>query len=169
MPNAANAVNIQNTIASHFILRPLSSAYIGPPIIVPSCDFTLYLIASRPSLYLVAIPRKPAIQHHNTAPGPPRDTAVATPMMFPVPIVAAREVASAPNWLTSPLASGSFLNDILIAVKIFLCGNLRTMVRNRWVPNRSTIVGHPHSAAEICSTKPLREKCNGTNGIIFKF
>ena len=129
IPNAAMAVKMQNSTASHFILSPLSRAYIGPPIIVPSWLFTLYLIARSPSLYLVAIPKKPANQHHSTAPGPPRVMAVATPMMFPVPIVAANEVASAPNWLTSPDDPSSLVNESLIPLKIFLCGNLRIIVR----------------------------------------
>ena len=43
------------------------------------------------------MPRIPVIQHQNTAPGPPRATAVDTPMIFPVPSVAARVVASAEN------------------------------------------------------------------------
>ena len=45
----------------------------------------------------VAIPKMPVIQHQNTAPGPPRAIAVPTPMIFPVPIVEASAVASAPN------------------------------------------------------------------------
>ena len=120
IPNAAIPVKTQKSTASHFIFNPLSRAYIGPPIMVPSGVFTLYLIARSPSLYLVAIPKKPAIQHHSTAPGPPRVMAVATPMMLPVPIVAAREVARAPNWLTSPDALSSFVKESFIALNIFL-------------------------------------------------
>lgn len=41
------------------------------------------------------MPRIPVIQHQKMAPGPPRATAVETPMMFPVPSVAARVVESA--------------------------------------------------------------------------
>ncbi len=43
------------------------------------------------------MPRMPVIQHQNTAPGPPSATAVETPMILPVPSVAARVVASAEN------------------------------------------------------------------------
>ena len=39
------------------------------------------------------MPRIPVIQHQKMAPGPPRATAVETPMMLPVPRVAARVVA----------------------------------------------------------------------------
>ncbi len=91
------AVKTLNKTANHFIFSPLSNAYIGPPIIVPSSVFTLYLIASKPSEYLVAIPKTPVIQHQRTAPGPPSATAVATPIILPVPIVAAKDVAKAPN------------------------------------------------------------------------
>src|SRR5574344_204092 len=110
---------MQNNTASHFILRPLSKAYIGPPSMVPLFVLTLYFTASKPSEYFVAMPKTPVIQHHRTAPGPPRATAVATPTILPVPIVAAREVARAPNWLTSPCESLSFVTDILMALNIF--------------------------------------------------
>ena len=97
IPNAAMAVKMQNKMPSHFCFSPRSSAYIGPPSISPLDVFTRYLMARSPSAYFVAIPKTPVSQHQNTAPGPPNATAVATPMMFPVPIVAASEVASAPN------------------------------------------------------------------------
>ena len=95
-------VNIAKSTPSHFIFAPRSSAYIGPPSIVPSEVLTLYFTASSPSEYLVAIPKSPVSQHHSTAPGPPRATAVATPTILPVPMVAASAVAKAPNWLMSP-------------------------------------------------------------------
>ena len=97
IPNAARAVKMQNKIPSHFCFNPRSRAYIGPPSISPLAVLTRYLMASNPSAYLVAMPKTPVSQHQNTAPGPPNATAVATPMMFPVPMVAASEVASAPN------------------------------------------------------------------------
>src|SRR5438477_11820658 len=50
----------------------------------------------------VAIPKTPVSHIQSTAPGPPAAMAVATPTMFPVPIVAANAVVNAPNWLTSP-------------------------------------------------------------------
>ena len=65
------------------------------------------------------MPNTPVSQHQSTAPGPPSDTAVATPMMLPVPIVAASAVASDPNCDTSPVASGSRVTESFIAVKIF--------------------------------------------------
>ncbi len=119
IPKAAKAARTQKATARNLLLTPLSSAYIGPPIIVPLAVFTRYFMARRPSLYFVAMPKSPVSQHHSTAPGPPRETAVATPIMFPVPIVAARDVVNAPNWLTSPSAFLSFLNDMPIALKMY--------------------------------------------------
>ena len=87
----------QNNTASHFDFNPYSNAYIGPPDISPRSLVTRYLIARSPSEYLVAIPKTPVNQHQKTAPGPPNAIAVATPMILPVPIVAARAVASAAN------------------------------------------------------------------------
>ena len=144
MPNAAIAVNPQNNTASHFWPKPRSRAYMGPPSMVPSLVLTRYLMASKPSLYFVAMPKRPVSQHHSTAPGPPSATAVATPMMFPVPMVAASDVARAANWLTSPLASLSFLTDILMAVNILRCGTRNLKVKNRWVPKSNIIMGQPH-------------------------
>ncbi len=125
MPKAATAVNRANNTASHLQCRPRSSEYIGPPSILPDGIFTRYLMASRPSLYFVAMPKTPVSQHHNTAPGPPNEIAVATPMMLPVPMVAARAVAKAPNCDTSPVAPLSWLTDSRMAVKILRCGKRR--------------------------------------------
>ena len=86
---------------------PRSRTYIGPPAIEPFGVVTRYLMASTASAYFVAIPKTPVSQIQRTAPGPPAATAVATPTMFPVPIVAASAVVSAPKWLTSPSPSRS--------------------------------------------------------------
>ena len=143
MPMAAHAVKKANKIASHFNFKPRSKAYIGPPNIVPSGILTRYLIASNPSLYLVAMPKTPVSQHHSTAPGPPSATAVATPIILPVPMVAASAVASAPNCDTSPLAPLSRVTESLMAVKIFRCGKASRTVKKRWVPSNKIIMGHP--------------------------
>ena len=144
IPKAAMAVKTQKTTPSHFMPRPRSRAYIGPPIMRPLALRTRYFMAKSPSAYLVAMPNTPVSQHQSTAPGPPSDMAVATPMMLPVPMVAASEVASAPNWLTSPRASGSFFTDRRIAVPSLRCGTFSRNVRKMWVPSKSTIIGHPH-------------------------
>ena len=54
------------------------------------------------------------------APGPPRATAVDTPTMLPVPIVAARVAERAANPLISPSDEGSDLTDRLTAFPICL-------------------------------------------------
>ena len=119
MPNAATEAKIAKSMDNHLTFNPFSSAYIGPPNILPSAVFSLNLIASKPSPYFVAIPKIPVSQHQSTAPGPPRLTAVATPMMLPVPMVAASDVARAANWLTSPSESLSFFTERRMAVNIF--------------------------------------------------
>lgn len=43
------------------------------------------------------MPRIPVIQHQKMAPGPPRATAVETPIILPVPSVAASVVERAPK------------------------------------------------------------------------
>ena len=116
MPNEANTVNSANSTPSHFMPRPRSRAYIGPPSMVPSSVLTRYFTASSASLYFVAMPRTPVSHIHSTAPGPPRLTAVATPTMLPVPMVAASAVVSAANGLTSPAAPFSAVTDRRMAV-----------------------------------------------------
>ena len=118
MPNAAIAVNKAKRNPILRQPKPRSNVYIGPPCMRPLSDFTLYFIASKASEYFVEMPKTPVNQHQNTAPGPPNATAVATPMMFPVPIVAARAVASAPNCDTSPFCDLSRCTDRRMAVNI---------------------------------------------------
>ena len=93
MPKEARAAKRAKRIPNHFHPNPFSRAYIGPPSISPRLVLTRYFTARRPSAYLVEIPKTPVSQHQNTAPGPPRAMAVATPMILPVPMVAARAVA----------------------------------------------------------------------------
>ena len=145
IPKAARDVKIQKIIPIHFSPNPFSSAYIGPPIISPEAFFVLYFTAIKASAYLVDIPSIPVSQHQNTAPGPPKATAVATPMILPVPMVAASDVANAPNWLTSPLAFLSLLKDSFIAFNKYSCGNLNFIVKNKCVPSSMIIIGHPHT------------------------
>ena len=65
---------------------------------------------------LVAMPKMPASQHQNTAPGPPRAIAVPTPTILPVPMVEARAVAREAKGLISPSPPGSGVSDRRIAV-----------------------------------------------------
>ena len=57
------------------------------------------------SEYLAAIPKIAEIHIQNSAPGPPRWIAVATPAMLPTPTVAASAVDSAWKCDTSPCSS----------------------------------------------------------------
>ena len=57
---------------------------------------------ARGSEYLVAVPTSAAIHIQNKAPGPPATIAVATPTIFPVPIVAESAVHNAAKLDTSP-------------------------------------------------------------------
>ena len=143
VPNAAMAVKTANKTPILRHPKPRSNVYIGPPCMRPPLDFTLYFMASKASEYFVEMPNTPVSQHQSTAPGPPNATAVATPMMFPVPIVAAREVASAPNCDTSPFCDLSRWTEIRMAVSNLRCGKRRRMVRKMWVPSSSTIIGQP--------------------------
>ena len=118
IPNAATAVSAAKTTPSQRCPRPRSSAYIGPPAMVPSGMTTRYFTARRASPYFVAIPKTPVSHIQSTAPGPPAATAVATPTMLPVPIVAASAVVSAPNWLTSPAPSLDVCSDRRMAVGV---------------------------------------------------
>ena len=90
------------------------------------------------------MPNTPVSQHHSTAPGPPSAMAVDTPMMFPVPMVAASAVASAPNWLTSPSLPLSGVTLSRIALKVCRCTKCSRTVKNTWVPNSITSMGTPH-------------------------
>ena len=76
----------------------------------PSASIRRYLIARKPSENFVAIPRRAAIHIQRSAPGPPESTpmAVATPTIFPVPMVAESAVHSAAKLDISPLPPFSF-------------------------------------------------------------
>src|SRR5574344_185809 len=94
---AAIEVNTAKRLAAHLQFKPRLSTYIGPPSILPLGVVTLYFTDSNASEYFVDIPNTPVSQHQSTAPGPPIETAVATPIILPVPIVAAKAVAKAEN------------------------------------------------------------------------
>ena len=116
MPNAATAVRTAKITPSHFAFIPRSRTYMGPPPMSPDGVTTRYFTASTASAYLVAMPKTPVSHIHNTAPGPPAATAVATPTMLPVPMVAASAVMRAPNCETSPSPSLSRRKEMRMAV-----------------------------------------------------
>lgn len=76
------------------------------------------------------MPKIPVIQHQKMAPGPPRATAVETPIILPVPRVAARVVANVAK--TERLFPFFFFDGVTerrIAFKIFFCGTRSFMVK----------------------------------------
>ena len=81
---------------------PFFMVYIGPPLISPFALTSRYLMASIHSLNLEVRPKAAEIHIHTRAPGPPETMAVATPTIFPVPMVAASAVVSAEKGDTSP-------------------------------------------------------------------
>ncbi len=74
----------------------------APPDTVPSGRTWRYFTASVTSANLVLMPRNPASTIQNAAPGPPSDTATATPPMAPSPTVPDTAVDSAWNGVASP-------------------------------------------------------------------
>jgi hypothetical protein len=60
-------------------------------------------------------------------------------------MVAAKDVANAPNWLTSPVEPSSFFTDNRMAVPILRWGNFNLNVRKICVPNKRIIMGQPHT------------------------
>ena len=88
--------------------RPCSIMCMGPPCGLPLSSRPLYMIASTPSWYLVAMPTSALTHIQNIAPGPPITRAMATPAILPRPTVAATTPASACTddiW-PPPLCSG---------------------------------------------------------------
>ena len=74
----------------------------GPPHRLPCRSRPWYRTASTTSAYLVIIPTRADTHIQNTAPGPPRVMAEATPAMLPTPTVLPRAVAMAWKGLTPP-------------------------------------------------------------------
>ena len=76
--------------------------YMGPPHSSPRAFFCRKRTASKHSAYVSAMPVRAVSSIHTRAPGPPAVSAVATPTMFPVPMVAARAVISEANGESAP-------------------------------------------------------------------
>ena len=137
--------------------------------ICPSSATTRYFTASRHSEYLVAVPRRAAIHIHRRAPGPPATRAVATPTIFPVPIVAESAVQSAAKLDTSPCSPDFSLALIrrMAWGSFMICSPFRRIVRKIPAERIRTIRGIPHTrsstvvntlliASNICSYLSLR-------------
>ena len=128
--------------------------YIGPPDISPSSFVSLYLIASIHSENLVVNPKAAEIHIQTSAPGPPRDMAVATPTIFPVPIVAARAVIKAEKGDISPvplfLVLASLLNTLFKAYpKLRHVKNPILIVKKIPVPTKSINITGPQTKSSI--------------------
>ena len=67
----------------------------GPPDILPSANFSLYLWDKVTSTNFVVIPKKAVIHIQKIAAGPPKKIANATPPIFPVPMVPDKAVVKA--------------------------------------------------------------------------
>ena len=106
------------------------------------------------SAYLVAMPKTPMIHIQKIAPTPPETTAVATPTMLPVPMVAESAVVSAPNWLTLPSACESFANESLMPVKSLRWMKPVRTVIYRWVPTSTMMSGSPQSQPSTAEITP---------------
>ena len=109
-----NAKNQPSTLPSALFLMAFFMVYMGPPDISPSALTPRYLMASMHSLNLDVRPKQADIHIHTSAPGPPDTMAVATPTIFPVPMVAASAVVRAENGEISP--SPVFLRASLLNV-----------------------------------------------------
>ena len=131
--------------------------YIGPPDISPFSLTSLYLIANIHSLNLEVKPKQAEIHIQTKAPGPPATMAVATPTIFPVPIVAAKAVVKAENGDTSPsprlLVLASLLNVLFSAYPKFLQGlNFNLIVRKIPVPTKRINITGPQTKSSIFDT-----------------
>ena len=157
----ANRANSQPSTAPSFLFfSPFFIVYIGPPDISPFSLTSLYLIANIHSENLEERPKQADIHIHTNAPAPPETIAVATPTIFPVPMVAARAVVRAENGETSPVPRlfvlASLLNVFLNAQGRFLqVRKLHRTVRSTPVPTKRTSITGPHTKESICDTMLL--------------
>ena len=99
----------------HFRPSPSTIIYIGPPCVSPASSFPLYITATVPSKNLVAIPTTALTHIQKMAPGPPMDSATATPAMLPMPTVAAMALVSASNEEICPAAPSSLTRSAAMA------------------------------------------------------
>ena len=105
------------------------------------------------------MPTSAVIHIQNNAPGPPRNTAVATPAMFPVPIVADRAVINALNGVIWPSPSSGLrpLNSNEKPVPIRKMGiSFSPTCKNSPTPRMSTSINGPQTTALTAPTIELR-------------
>ncbi len=160
IPNDANIVNNANAparkAAKPLCLKAFLIVYIGPPTTSPFSLVERYFMASAHSAYFVEIPNAAATHIQTRAPGPPETIAVATPTIFPVPIVPANAVIKAENGEISPFFPLVFLDSGLTIAfnedgSIFQGTNLNFTVRKIPVPTKSKSVIGPQTTLSIPS------------------
>ena len=120
----------------------------GPPAISPRSSVVRYFTASSPSAYFVAMPKNAAIHIQKMAPGPPTFTAVATPTMLPVPMVAASATQRALKLEISP-------------APLFFALRIRESARGRcttWISARRTVRRMPVPTSSVMSGTPQRNE-----------
>ena len=151
MPRDAPTANRANTAPSLppcFRPKAASSAYMGPPTHWPCRSRRRYRTARKLSAKMVAMPNRADSSIHTNAPGPPAARAVATPTMFPVPMLAARAVIRAEKGDTPsrPVRRASRPRAERRAKPSRRQGSSRIRtVRNTPVPSSSARVPGPHS------------------------
>ncbi len=144
------------TAAIFLFLNAFLIVYIGPPEKSPF-SFTLrYFTASAHSAYFVEMPKAAAIHIHTSAPGPPITIAVATPTIFPVPIVPASAVINAEKGEIAPFSPFVFLESGL-TIAFRELGSMRQginfslKVRDMPVPTSSIRVNGPQTMLSALS------------------
>ena len=152
----ALATALAATIGTGNIIGVATAIALGGPGAVFWCWITgVFGIATKYAEGLLAIKYRVQTPTGKMLGGPPRAMAVATQIILPVPIVAARAVAKAPNCDTSPEASLSRLILKRMAVNSLRCGQRKRIVRKMCVPKSSIIIGHPQSKLLIEAKKSL--------------
>ena len=126
--------------------RPPVIIYMRPPAGSPSSSVR-YRTDRVASAYLIPMANRPQTHIQKMEPGPPRQMAPATPMMFPVPTVAPRAVHSARKEEVPSSACG--LRSIpakvfAAAANSLICGKPALTEIHMPVPRIRTSIGIPH-------------------------
>ena len=112
----------------------------------PVFAHTIFNVIERSAKYMAAFINGAVLDGQYSAPAPPATSAVATPTILPVPMVADRAVQRAAKLLTSPWPSFSFWNMYLQAMpSLWNWIPRRRMVKKIPVARIRTIRGTPHT------------------------
>ena len=101
------------------------------------------------------MPTSAVIHIQNSAPGPPRKTAVATPAMLPVPMVADSAVISALNGVIwpSPVAFAALEQQAEAGAELQIGMNFRPTCRKKPTPRIRTSISGPQTMPLMASDK----------------